>query len=351
MPHGHHWTTYAEQLAGRVGRDAARARGRVMPVPGLDRIRGRGTGLARRAARQGGALAGGAPVARARAERDRAVLQRRGLPRGVPRLDPGAGLRATSRCCWSTTARRTAPRPIAERVRRARPALPARHPAERRPRRRPQHRRPARPAAATSPSSTPTTCCPPHALAALMDAAHGPGLRHRGRRGRALRQPRGAGSRPGSRRCTTQPRTGVTHRGLPAAAAQPLHLEQGLPPRLLGRAGPVVPRGRRLRGPADHHPAVRPGAARSTCSPTSSTSTAPATTRARSASRPRASKDLRDRDRGLGGEPRRAPRRAVAASCTTAWLAHALRRPLPLVPHQHGHRRRRLLGRAGRRRP
>ena len=60
--------------------------------------------VARRAAST--RLARTRPVAdpASRGQRDRPVLQRRGVPRGLSRLDPRTGLRATSRCCSSTTA-------------------------------------------------------------------------------------------------------------------------------------------------------------------------------------------------------------------------------------------------------
>ena len=80
----------------------------------------------------------------------------------------GQDLRATSRCCSSTTARRTARAPIAERVRRARPAAPRRHAARTAASAPPATPASARPAGGTSRSSTPTTCCPLQALRALM---------------------------------------------------------------------------------------------------------------------------------------------------------------------------------------
>ncbi len=50
-------------------------------------------------------------------------------------------------------------------------------------------------------------------------------------------------------------------------------------------------------------------------------------------------------DRGLGGEPRGAPPRS-SPGAVRRLVAHAVRRPLPLVPHQRGNRRRHLLERA-----
>ena len=142
----------------------------------------------------------------------------------------------------------------------------------------------------------------------------------------------------------TIPRERRADRGLPAAPAQPLHLRQAVPPRLLGRAGTVVPRGRGLRGPADRHPAAGPGRGH------------------RRAARhrlplPRARRPELDQpadgvpegsprpDRGLDDQPR-GPARGGLGRGVRRLAGHAVRRALPVVPRQPGHRRRRLLDRA-----
>ena len=101
-------------------------------------------------------------------------------------------------------------------------------------------------------------CSPRTRCALMLGSARRPGRTSWSARSSGSTR-RTAGAGVGGRTCT---RDGVERhrdRGVPAAPAQPLHVEQAVPPRLLGRPGPVVPRGRRLRGPADHHPAARPG--------------------------------------------------------------------------------------------
>ena len=138
-------------------------------------------------------------------------------------------------------------------------------------------------------------------------------------------------------------RTGAD-RGLPATPAEPLHLRQAVSPRLLGRAGPVVPRGRGLRGPADRHPAA--GARQGH----------------RRAARhrlplPRARRPELDQpadgvpegsprpDRGLDDQPR-GPEAGGLGRGVRRLAGHAVRRALPVVPRQPRHRRGRLLDRA-----
>ena len=162
--------------------------------------------------------------------------------------------------------------------------------------------------------------------------------------------PCATGRPTGSRACTPRRRRGITLDRVPAAAAQPLHLEQALPPRLLGRPGPVVPRGRRLRGPADHHPAARPGRV---------DRRAPRRRLPLPAARRQQLHQPADRHRRRTSGPASRPGRSAASCCAGGCrralydgvAGHPLRRPLPLVPHQHGHGRRRLLGRAGGGRP
>ena len=239
-------------------------------------------------------------------------------------------------------------RAIAERVRRPRRPRCGSSPGRTAASARPATPASARRGAATSRSSTPTTCSRPGALgAAGRPAPARPAPTSSCGVGGALRQPHDLVAGLGRRRARSRRASGVTHRGVPPAAAQPLHLEQALPPRLLGRPGPVVPRGRGLRGPADRHPAVRPRqldrrAPRRRLPlprPRRQELDQPADRHPQGPPRP---------DRRLGGEPRRRSAPSCRRAVYEGWLQTLFEAHFQWYLTSPGHRRRRLLGRAGR---
>ncbi len=225
-----------------------------LPVPG-------GPASRPHAARPGGARPAGATSD----QRDRPDLQRRAVPPRVPRQPPGPDLRGFR---GRRRRRRLTRRLAGDRgaVRRSRPAHPHRHPAERRAGRGPQHRRPRRPRPLPDLPRLRRRAAAPRARDLAPHRGHDR-LGDRRRRHGALRLAAGVDPLVGARRPPLDP-AADDRRGAPPPPAQPLHLRQALPSRLLGGAGPLVPRGRGLRGPAARHPAAgagpldRPGARR-----------------------------------------------------------------------------------------